>query len=242
MCHVLNWPINENAQYWANRLVINVDGAPNEQYGGHDINQNLWKNFTINRTFPEDRLLCSPENIIKCFQQDKFLEALILTINWGVMSGTVETIFKQPIEAINTAIGNCKISIQDSHRPRIENSWKTLTNELGWTNVMSSKLLHFLIRSMGYTSNCPVPIDGAVMVKKVWRAYKMRILDLITQEGPHHDLPCRWNGNNFNNYISYMTTIINWAAYYGISTTELEIKIFRKYRVRNIEVIFELNN
>ena len=76
------------------------------------------------------------------------------------------------------------------------------------------------------------------MIKKVWRAYEMKIIDLNTREGHHIDLPRNWNGNNFNNYISYMTTIINWATHYSISTTELEVKIFNKYRIRNAKVNF----
>lgn len=224
---MLNWQIDESAQFWANILVIDIEGADAHQYAGHEININLWKNLTLSRTFPNDSIVCSPENIMKCFQKDMFLEGLILTINWGGMSGTIESIYKQPLEDIHNNIGSCKKSILETNS--IEKSWNLLTVELSWTNVMSSKLLHFLTRSLDYT-NVPVPIDRAHIIGKIAKAYRGKIKE-IRNNYPGESIPKTWGSSGYPNYISYMNTIIKWAEHYHISTTELESRIFNKYSV-----------
>ena len=49
----------------------------------------------------------------------------------------------------------------------VMDSWNLLVNELKWSAVITSKCLHFLVRSLGYEINPPVPIDNAVIIKKV---------------------------------------------------------------------------
>ena len=57
----------------------------------------------------------------------------------------------------------------------VMDSWNLLVNELKWSAVITSKCLHFLVRSLGYEINPPVPIDNAVIIKKVWPKFEESI-------------------------------------------------------------------
>lgn len=198
------WTINEQIVAIAERIFVDLADADPNQYSGDLINTNLWKNFTLNRNFPPELVVCSPANIIKCFQDDLFLEGLILTINWGIMSGTVETIYQQDIETIHGCIKRCKKDIQDHNS--INNSWSWLTTELGWTNVMASKVLHFLCRSLNFTK-VPVPIDNAQILNRFLRILR-KFLNInkerlnINKREINNLL--NWGQNQNRSYICYL--------------------------------------
>lgn len=223
----MNWNINHQITDIALHIYVDLADADPEQYPGRAINTNLWKNFTINRNFPSDLVVCSPANIIKCFQKDLFLEGLILTTNWGKMSGTVETIYQQDIETIREWLKKCKEDINLNNS--IQNSWDWLTTELGWTNVMTSKLLHFLCRSLGY-NNVPAPIDGSRIIGK----FKPHLRNFLIENMDAFDLNLTiikdllsWDNNDYNSYLKYMGFILQWS---DGATIEFESRLFNNLK------------
>jgi hypothetical protein len=104
-----------------------------------------------------------------------------------------------------------------------------LIKELNWTNVISSKFLHFLCRSLDF-ENPPVPIDNAVIIQKVWsriflpRIDKEEINELKWDDRKH----------SFQSYNRYMTAINNWAERRGWTTTEVENSLFRCFYRDNL--------
>lgn len=233
----MNWNINQQITDIALHIHVDLADADTEQYPGRAINTNLWKNFTISRNFPPELVVCSPANIIECFQDDLFLEGLILTINWGKMNKTVEKIFNQDVRTIDECLKKCKEDISQHHS--INNSWDWLTIELGWTNVMTSKVLHFLCRSLNLTK-VPVPIDNAQILDKFRPMLKKFLED--NQERFRNYIPLfsnllinnllRWGQNqnrSFESYQRYMQFIIAWSD--DGDTTAFEVKLFNKLKV-----------
>lgn len=223
----MNWTINEQITTIAGRISVDLADANPNQYPGDLINTNLWKNFTLSRNFPPELVVCSPANIIKCFQDDLFLEGLILTINWGKMNKTVEKIFNQDIRTIDECLKKCKEDISQHHS--INNSWEWLAKHLAWTNVMSSKILHFLCRSLGHIK-VPVPIDNAQILKK-FRPLLAELLynnyEELQETIPQINNYMSWGQNQdytFGSYERYMNFIMAWSP--NGNTTAFEVRLF----------------
>ena len=103
----------------------------------------------------------------------------------------------------------------------IQESWNLLTNGLLWTPVMTSKILHFLCRALGFNQDPPVPIDNKVIRQYVWPGFRIGI--------PPGQRPQDWKGNKtdtFAAYCRYMTAMIEWAQARQWTTTEVETTIY----------------
>jgi hypothetical protein len=100
----LKWNHDTDTAYWAIKLPLPLTSIePQEQYDGRDypLWEDTWKKYILGTSFPgycqypeqRGRLLCSPDNIIRCFHDGRVLEALALTVAWGTMVRTQEKIY-----------------------------------------------------------------------------------------------------------------------------------------------------
>lgn len=226
----MNWDIHEEflnikqqITNIAQQITVDFTVENSAQYEGRRINLNLWNNLNINRLFPEEFRVCSPNNIITCFGNDNFMEGLILTINWGVMNRAINSIFRENINTIERYLKKCKDDIEDNNN--ICNSWNWMTNDLRWTKVMSSKLLHFLCRSLGHT-NVPSPIDGGRIIRK----FKPHLKNFLNENRTALNITSTeinkflsWNNNDLTSYLKYMAFILTWS---NELTIEFESRLF----------------
>lgn len=162
-----------------------------------------------------------PKNIISCFKNEKILEAVYLVTIWGGMSRTnTKTIYIKEKSKIKNVILDCKESILQSNK--ISNSWNLLVNELEWSNVMTSKTLHFLTRSLGYVDNPAVPIDNKIFINELW--------PILIKNIEMNERPKNWK-NGLPGYLRYMT-FINWICKrYTLSTTQVENTLFKNVSI-----------
>jgi hypothetical protein len=88
---------------------------------------------------------------------------------------------------------------------------------------MASKALHFLSRALfPHDRHPPVPIDGAIIRKRVWWCFRHGI--------PPQRRPQDWDADDLEAYHRYMTAILTWAEARNWTTTELEATIYHEYR------------
>jgi len=109
-----------------------------------------------------------------------------------------------------------------SHTQSIQNSWNALTQQLDWTNVITSKTLHFLCRALGFEDDPPVPIDRGVVLNYVWPGFRIGIPP--EQRAAVGD----WDGNTYAPYSRYTTAILTWAQLRqpAWTTTQIEATIY----------------
>lgn len=194
---------------------------PTSQYAGHKIRASNWRRRILNPDeFHSDIITCSPFEIIKHFKAEQYLAGLALVVSWGGMARTSPYIYgRHSLRDIRDALKKCRQSIRSTRR--IDDAWRVLTQDLDWSAVISSKTLHFVCRSLGYNANPPVAIDNAVILRKVWPAFKQCL--------PVNLRPQCWSGKEFDNYNRYMTAVLEWARVRGWTTTEVETTLFDKY-------------
>jgi hypothetical protein len=219
----MQWKIDQRTAQAATtyRLSLNLT-PPAPQPNGHEFSAQKWDRYVIQPSvWPNPPLRSDPPQIIQQFQSQRYTQALTMVVSWGEMWRHPEG--KRQLGAIEQALHNCAQHIVGSQS--IDVSWNVLTGlglgQLGWTPVMTSKTLHFLCRSLGFQTDPPVPIDGAVIRKKVWPAFRDSI--------PRADRPKSWNGNSFDAYSRYMTAIITWAHRKGWTTTMMESTLFKRF-------------
>ncbi len=235
----LKWNADRNTLYWAKRCNIVESDSPLSQYDGlrYPSRKRTALKYISDVTFPEycdypqqsDAILASPENIIHCFHERKYLEGLALVLSWGRMQRKRPNIYTKPHSDIEQIITQCFDSIQETRCIKV--SWNTLTEDLKWSPVIASKCLHFVARSLNYNENPPVPIDNAVILQNVWPKFEKAITDVrrTTSDPP----VCQnWEdtSDSWNAYNRYMTAIIVWANDRGWTTTQLENTIFAENR------------
>jgi hypothetical protein len=201
------------------------------QFPGSELNARTWESDLLAPRFPEscyvtgEKVLCNPRNIIECFSNNAMLEGLALTVGWGGMARTKNKIYERGKHAVENELRECARAISQSKS--IEHAWRRLVGNLGWSDVISSKTLHFMCRALGYEQNPGVAIDTAV---------------IIEQFGYHYD-DCMWRiggdprelgywrdrksvSGSWEMYNRYMTAICCWAEMQGWSTTQVEATIF----------------
>ena len=234
----LNWQYDETTEYWAKRLLIPIKSKhPKPQYDGLDYRlwEETWKKHILQDSFPgychypnqEGSLLCSPSNIIYCFRDQRVLEGLALTIAWGRMTRSKGNIYQDSNQIIEETLHNCRRLIEETNS--VKDSWNLMVKRLKWSNVITSKCLHFLTRSLDYSMNPPVPIDNKVIVNNVWPKFKEMIINNFTKGIDF--FPEKWwdYSNSWSGYNRYMTAINCWASYKGWTTTQIENTIFQEY-------------
>ena len=234
----LSWHPDQTTEYWAKKLPLPIKSKrPIPQYDGMDyrMREDTWVKHILQDQFPdycrypgfEGSLLCSPGNIMHCFRDQMVLEGLALTVAWGRMTRSKGNIYTKSNKVIEKTLLDCLSSIEATDS--VKDSWNLLVGELGWSNVITSKCLHFLARSSGYSSNPPVPIDNKVIIKRVWPAFEKIIANNFNQAA--EKFPQEWwdNHTSWEAYNRYMTAVICWASHIDWTTTQLENTIFQEY-------------
>jgi hypothetical protein len=152
------------------------------------------------------------------------LEALALTVAWGGMARTVKYVYTRPYTDIEEILSECRKQIEVDRS--LEGAWQLLRTELSWTNVMISKSMHFMVRSLGYETNPPIPIDNQVILNQIWPMFRTKVIESRGREEPF--LPGEWRdyGHSWTAYNRYMTAINTWARITSWTTTELENTLF----------------
>ena len=233
----IDWRYDGTTAYWANQILLPITLPVQPQYNGLDyrLRKETWKKHILSPDFPEychypnqpESLLCSPENIIRCFQDHLVLEALVLVVAWGRMTRSKIKIYQKPRQIIDKTLLECLHSTGE--KDSVEDAWKLLVKRLGWGDVITSKCLHFLARSLGYGTNSPVPIDNKVIHREVWPTFKK----LVSKHRSSSDctMPYAWgdNSTSWAGYNRYMTAINCWADAKGWTTTQVESTIFQEY-------------
>jgi hypothetical protein len=224
--------LDPDTEYWASTVILSMPDTPTKQYPGHQMYGSTWSKYIIKTHFPSmvrgsqaAYLMCSPGNIIACFQQQHMLEGLALVVAWGGMVRTARKIYREDLPKVEQTLLTSVNLVKESKS--IRDAWGLLVGTLGWSNVMTSKYLHFLARSLGFSTNPPVALDNQIVLNKVWPAFHSAILShrLYTQRKS----PYSWGDGSWEAYNRYMTVINCWASQNGWTTTELENTLFGVY-------------
>ncbi|MFA5779417.1 MAG: hypothetical protein WC947_04720 [Elusimicrobiota bacterium] len=252
MDNKLNWVSdNDDTEYWAEKITfkdfLGCDPkAPSSQYGEREgekvmgLNKENWKNKRGIENFPsfcdfpgrKGVSLPNPCNIIRCFDQDYYLQGMVLVIIWGNMRRKTNEVFN-PKNKPRNENENIQNILKEAKKKivvdcPIDDAWYLLEKNLGWRNVFISKVLHFLSRSAGFVNNPPVPIDNAIIFDRVWQNFIRRVEEK-KKAGDKHDKPKSWNSGGICGYLRYMTLINIWAKQKNWSTTDIETTLYQKF-------------
>lgn len=228
---LIKWDNDPLTEYWASKLSPGMPSDPYAQYAGHRCMENTWRRYTL-EDFPAycdysqlGYLYCSPFNIIKCFRDSKMLEGLALTIAWGAMARTRPHSHANSLSELQALLLECQQQITKSER--IEDAWKLLRERLSWSDVMISKSLHFIARSLEFEANPPVPLDNEVILDRIWPIFRNAIVGCRTSADP--PIPAGWRDSYYSwgGFNRYMTVINCWARSRGWTTTQVENTLYR---------------
>ena len=222
----MNWKIDRRTQLAAAaHPLARIGGSPIAQFSGRPFNPKRWNRRVIQPNWPEGELGSSPEQIVAQFRDEEYLQALARVVSWGTMWRRSRAIWgDRELATIEDTLRHCARSIRGTQS--IEDSWVALTGrgerQLGWSPVITSKTLHFLCRSLGFEQDPPVAVDNAVILNRVWPAFRDAI--------PSSECPEGWRGGTFEAYCRYMTAMLTWADLKKWTTTQMEATVFAEYR------------
>jgi len=156
------------------------------------------------------------------------MEGLALTLAWGVMARTAKYVYARPKTFIAETLTKCLTEVEAGRDA--EGAWRILTQDLGWSNVMASKTLHFMERGLGFEENPPVPIDNAVIMNLVWPWFSGAARVRASYLG--RELPGAWRDkeNSWEPYNRYMTAVNCWAHRKNWTTTAVETTLFSRFQ------------
>lgn len=239
MMKLIHWQTDRATAYWANQIRLPDNFPEALQYNGHRMYGETWLPKITGDELPDDcnhedegYWECSPCNIIKCFQEGQFLAGLALTVSWGGMARTQKQIYG---ESTTSDLEKIRMALYKSHQyleadGNVQAAWESLTTQLKWGQVITSKVLHFLARSCDYEVNPPVPFDNAV----TWQQIKPWFFTRIAFERRDGDflLPETWweENHTWNGYHRYMTAMVCWSMQKGWNTTTTEVSMFHALR------------
>jgi len=140
------------------------------------------------------------------------------------MTRSKGNIYQESNQIIEETLLNCLRFIEKTNN--IKDSWNLLVRRLRWSYVVTSKCLHFLARSLDYSTNPPVPIDNRVIINRGWHTFEEMVtnnfkisIDVFPEEW--------WdNSASWFAYNRSMTAINCWASHKGWTTTQIENTIF----------------
>jgi len=221
---VMIWQVDRATEAVARKYPLPIYATtPRPQDPGGNFEPANWQHRLRGMdVFPAGASRASPSLIIGEFQAAHYLQGLALTVCWGGMARTSNRyIYRQhSLEDIYDVLDKCAKDI--SQTQSIQSSWNALTQQLEWTNVITSKTLHFLCRALGFEDNPPVPIDRGVVLNYVWPGFRIGIPP--KQRADVGD----WDGNTYAAYSRYMTAILTWAHLRqpAWTTTQIEATIY----------------
>lgn len=235
----LRWVDDKTTLYWAERVNLIRSDQPLSQYDGrqsYGLPKTWQKHLPEGKKFPpiclvrdskgREVLFPSPGNIMECFREGLMLEGLVLVILWGTMTRTKGRIYTDSLNNVALALQECDVLVRDSGS--VMAAWELLVSRMGWSNVIASKILHFLARSLGF-ANPPVPIDNAVVKNKLWPLFMAEVGKFGRRRRDASE-PDPWDDRNhsWEAYNRYMTFINCSADKRGWTTTQVENTLFRE--------------
>lgn len=230
----LDWETDSASEKWAAQIALlrELPWAVQDDGAGSELVADTWLKHLDGSQFPDrcrskvnrGYLLPSPENIMHCFATGDVLAGLALVIGWGGMTRTKNRIYSRNPADIRDSLKRCQELICAENS--IRGAWCELTGNLGWTAVMTSKTLHFLCRSLGYTANPPVPIDNKVILRRVWPVFMFLGRSCGAHIGGRE--PCTWmnSEDSWSGFMRYMSVIRCWAEKHRVCTTGIECTLF----------------
>src|SRR6266404_1085404 len=218
----MHWKVDDRTQRAATKYPLAIKAAlPIPPFKGRNFNTRSWNHRVIQPATWSGELRSDPDLIIRQFKDGQYTQGLAMVVSWGTMWRQPDAIWgDRKLETIEHVLGDCAESIRRTES--IEESWKALTGQLGWSSVLTSKTLHFICRALGFEQDPAVPIDGAVIRQRVWPAFRNSI--------PTHERPESWDGDGFNAYGRFMTAIVTWSNSKGWSTSEVERTISLQFQ------------
>ncbi len=226
----ISWDYDEELYSIIKNYNLNFNVNKYSQYQGEEkFYVSSWEKHVLN-SFPRFiissdklKLVHTPENIMKCFQEEDFLSALVLIILWGTMVRTKNNIYTIGLKSLFKTLESAHNLIKSDGD--IKNAWLLIRQKLKWSNVILSKYLHFAVRSSGYI-NPPVPIDNLIIRYQFLPDLKY----YIKKKYPDYKL-MNWfdKDNSWQSYNSYMTVILALANRYKVNTTKIENALFGFY-------------
>ena len=225
----LRWKTDERTADAAKRYCPIKSDLPGKQFEGRTFHAHRWERRVMQPSaWPSGLLRSSPERIIQQFEAGRYTQALAMIVSWGTMARTSRAIWgaRKPA-AIDKVLHDCAERTEESES--IEDSWDLLTGQgegkLGWSDVMASKTLHFLCRSLGFCENPPAPIDGKIIVQRVWPDFRENSKDSSVEGWRAPD-------RSFDAYSRYMSAISIWAEHKHWTTTDVETALFAEFNSR----------
>ena len=222
MDSVLHWNLDEPTKKAAmDHPLLQAYNRPAVQFAGCSTHTVTWNDRVVQpSSWGNQPLISSPNEIMNQFRNRRYTQGLALVVSWGGMGRTSQYIYAdrrtEMIQKIETRISDCANSISESRS--VANSWLMLTGiadgQLGWSEVMASKMLHFLSRSLRFEQNPPVALDGGRIRNRIWPMFWKSL--------PLNQRPGDWEGRSFDAYSRYMTAVSTWAGQKGWTTTETE--------------------
>lgn len=219
---VLQWNLDEQTKKAAMACpLLSAYQHPVAQFAGCSTHTATWANRVVQPSSWGTRpIVSSPSEIMTQFRNRCYTQGLALVVSWGGMGRTSQYIYGdqgiETIRKIESRLIDCAESISESCS--ISNSWQTLTGigdgQLAWSEVMTSKTLHFLGRSLGFEQNAPVALDGGRIRKRIWPLFSG---SLALNKRPND-----WEGRSFQAYSRYMTAVLTWAQQKGWTTSQTE--------------------
>ena len=193
---------------------------PGTQFQGRNFNQLNWQEHVLENNQLRLYAFSSPDNIINYFQNQNYLEGLCLVISWGTMWRRNHITYQADLNVIQSSMAEAAQLIQGHNQ--INEAWLLLEENLGWSNVMISKTLHFMCRALRHIEDCPVAIDNLVILQGVWPC--------LVQAYLRRQRPKDWK-NGLDGYLRYMT-FINYlrANYIGWTNMDVECTLFEHFR------------
>ncbi len=232
----LHWEDDESTAYWAQRWTLPVRLALQSQYDGSNVRftEATWLKHIRQPRFPtycfdatHRYLLPNPHTIILCFQHEQYLEGLALVVAWGGMTRTKRHIYVQPLDGIEQALRTCVLMTR--HHATMQHAWHILVHRLQWSSIITSKVLHFLARSLDIVDDPPVPFDNKVIADQVWPRFQAASRAIRQVNDPALPMPWIDAQSSWQAYNRYMTAIRWWAHAKGWTTTQFENTIFEDY-------------
>lgn len=241
----MNWTPDPCTQNWALATHPQWPNMPSAQFAGNNMTASTWVKYILNASFPPycvspsrpNCLFSSPHNIIHCFSNKLWLEGVAMVVSWGTMSRTAKYIYRAGstpagltvlLNVVDGAAIQIRASAPNPANWSINAAWQTLTS-FGWSSVITSKCLHFLVRSSVATANPPVAMDRAAIGGYLWPSFEKRMRFLQINKPLVQPIANSWDGNGFAAYNRYMTAINVWANLQKWTTTDIETTIFDGY-------------
>jgi hypothetical protein len=221
----MEWPLDKRTEAAARNFPLRISAQQPvpQDLGRKFVHDNWAKHLRPQDTFlskPSKDGRSTPDRIIEEFRAGHYLPALVLIVSWGTMWRTNRGIYQHSLQEIHEKLEQCAKSILETRS--IHDPWCLLTVDLEWSNVMTSKTLHFLCRALDITNDPPVAIDGKVILERVWPRFRDGI--------PAGQRPQNWKGNTFAAYCRYMTAILTWAHMKNWTTTQIECTLYKEYK------------